>query len=398
MTPRRLVWLLGASQLLCWGVSFYLVGVLGERIALDLGWSREVVYGGFSVGLLVMGLASPWVGAAIERHGGRAVMSTGSVGLALCCLILASAESLWVYLGGWALMGLAMRCTLYDAAFASTARILGAKASRPIAQITLLGGLASTVLWPIGNALAEAFGWRGALVAYAAIALSTLALHLAIPTTRAEDGGQARSREAPPPLADAPRDRRIAGGLYALSVMMAAFLNSAMSAHMIGLLTGLGLTLSVAVWASTLRGIGQTSARMVEVLFGARLHPITLNFGATFAMPVCFGVAYFSGAFPPAAIAFAFLYGASNGLQTITRGTLPLALFDPRVYGSLSGKLLAPSWILSAAAPLSYAFVIERFGAEGGLLLSQAVAALAFASAALLWLLYRPSRRAAAAE
>ena len=87
-----------------------------------------------------------------------------------------------------------MRAILYDAAFAALARIGGPDAGRPIAQVTLLGGLASTCFWPIGHLLADAFGWRGALAVYALIALATVPLHLAIPKGRYEDARRGLGR------------------------------------------------------------------------------------------------------------------------------------------------------------------------------------------------------------
>ncbi len=383
MIWRRTVLCLGLSQLVCWGITYYLIGALGELMAADFGWSRSLVYGGFSAALLVMGLSSPLVGRLIDRYGGRQVMALGSGLIALGCVWLALVHELWAYYAAWALLGLAMRCTLYDAAFAALARIGGPGARRPISQITLLGGLASTVFWPIGHALALHFGWRGAVLAYAGFALMTVPLHLAIPSARYGDrpAGEAPER---PHLAQSRRDRLLAGSLYALIVTLINVLNSGMSAHMIGLLSGLGLTASVAVWVASLRGIGQSAARLCEVLFGGRLHPLTLNMLAALALPVCFAAGLLSGQAVAAAIAFALLYGAGNGLLTITRGTLPLVLFDHRTYGTLVGRLLVPSFLLSAISPLAYALVIEHLGDAGALVLSILIALTTLAAAIAL--------------
>lgn len=391
MIARSTVWSLGISQLVCWGVSYYLVGAFAPAMIADLGWSPAVIHGGFSIGLLVMGLSSPLIGRAVERHGGRPVMSVGSVLLAAGCVGLAFAQSPAVYFACWVVLGLAMRCTLYDAAFAALARIGGGAARRPIAQITLLGGLASTVLWPIGYALIESLGWRYALLCYAGFALLTLPLHLAIPDTRAAVQ-RSEAPSGPPPSPPPHRDLRAAGVLYALIVMTTSLLNSAMSAHMIGILHGLGLATAVSVWIATLRGIGQSSARLGEVLFGHRIGPLDLNLFAMMILPIGFVAGLWGGVLVPAAIGFALIYGAGNGLATITRGTLPLVLFDPRTYGSLVGWLITPSFFLAAAAPLGYALVIERFGAEAALHLSLAVAILTVIAALVLRLRYGPSR------
>jgi MFS family permease len=382
---RRTVVCLGVSQLVCWGITYYLIGVFGELIAADLGWGRTLVYGGFSIALLAMGVASPLVGRLIDRLGGAAVMSLGSVLAALGTAGLALAHSIEAYYAAWLCLGLAMRATLYDAAFASLARIGGPDAARPIAQVTLLGGLASTCFWPIGHLLAEAFGWRGALLVYALIALATLPLHLAIPSGRYDDTPRAPDRPQP-----APRRQPLAPALlYAIVIAATNALNSGMSAHMIAVLTGLGLAATAAVWIASLRGIGQSLARLAQVLFGGRLHPLDLNLAATAVLTLCFVAGFASGWFLAAAAAFAFLYGAGNGILTITRGTLPLVLFDHRTYGAFVGRLLVPSFLLSAAAPFAYAAVIERFGAGGGLWLSIALAATTFAGAIGLKLVAR---------
>ena len=382
---RRTVVYLGISQLVCWGISYYLIGVFGELIAADLGWSRTLVYGGFSIALLVMGIASPLVGRLIDRLGGARVMSLGSVLCALGTAGLALAHDVAAYYAAWICLGVAMRATLYDAAFATLARISGPDAGRPIAQVTLLGGLASTCFWPIGHLLADAFGWRGALAVYALIALATLPLHMAIPKGRYD--ARPASGQSPP---QAQRRERIAPALlYAIVIAATNALNSGMSAHMIGMLTGLGLAASAAVWVASLRGIGQSLARLAQVLFGRRLHPLDLNLAAALVLTACFVAGFASGSFLAAAAAFTFFYGAGNGILTITRGTLPLVLFDHRTYGAFVGKLLVPSFLLSAIAPFAYAAVIEAFGVDAGLWLSIVLAATVLAGAVGLKLVAR---------
>ena len=384
MIGRRTVLALGASQLVCWGISFYLIGVFGDLIVADLGWRRAVVFGGFSVGLLTMGVASPVVGRLIDRHGGAPVMAAGSVLSALGCAGIAVAQNHAVYFGAWIVLGVAMRSTLYDAAFAALARIGGAEARRQMAQVTLIGGLAATCFWPIGHVLADALGWRGALLVYAGFALLTVPVHLTIPSGVADAAVPAqRSTPSASPVAHG-RDRILAGSLYALIVALTNALNAGMSAHMIGMLVELGLAATMAVSIASLRGIGQSTARLAEILFGARLHPIVLNLMATILLPLSFAVGLASGVSLAAAAAFTFFYGASNGILSITRGTVPLVLFDTATYGRYVGKLLAPSFVVAAASPLVFATVIEQTGATGGLALSIALAVVMLAAAAIL--------------
>ncbi|PWC36150.1 transporter [Azospirillum sp. TSO35-2] len=387
--PARLVWALGLSQLLCWGVSYYLIGLFGVAMAADLGHGLPAIHGGFTVALIVMGLVSSRVGRGIDRRGGRPVMVAGSVLMAAGCLGLALAQELVAYYAAWIVLGLAMRMTLYDAAFAALARIGGRAARTPISQITLLGGLASTVMWPVGQGLADAVGWRGALCAYAVLALATVPLHRQIPADRHVEAAPAPSgRPSPTPAPSAPPSR-LAPVLYALIVALTGMLNSGMSAHMIGLLGGLGMAPALAVWVSTLRGVGQSAARLAEIQFGKRLSAFGLAILATalvvpgFPLPVAFG------ATPAAGIAFALLFGAGNGLVTIVRGALPLVLFDPAHYGQTVGRLITPGFFASALAPLLYALVIERFGDAAALWLSFLLAIGALAAALVLALRFR---------
>jgi predicted MFS family arabinose efflux permease len=384
MIRRGTVACLGVSQLVSWGISYYLIGLFGDSIATDLRWTSGVVYGGFAWALLVMGLTSPLVGWTIDRRGGRTVMVAGSLLNALGCVGLALCTGPKAYYVAWTCIGLGMRLTPYDAAFAALARIGGPQARGPMSQITFVGGLASTVFWPLGQALADAFGWRGALLAYAGFALLTVPLHMAIPDIRYDEIAPSHGEPPRVPLTTSRRDIVLIGGLYAIIVTVANFLNAAMSSHMIPILSGLGVAGALAVWISTLRGIGQSLARGAEVLFGRHLNPLSLCLAACTLLPFAFVAGLLSGRSEVAAMVFAFAYGAANGLLTIVRGTLPLALFDHRTYGTFVGKLLIPGFILPAAAPLAYALIIARFKSAGALYFSIAAALLAFASAALL--------------
>jgi MFS family permease len=386
MITRKTIWVLGLSQLVCWGISYYLIAAFGAWIAADMGWSGTQVYGGFSVALAVMGLTSPWTGRLIDLYGGRPVMAAGSILLAAGCLGIAFSHSLASYYGSWIVLGLAMRLSLYDAAFASLARIAGAEAKRPISQITLLGGLASTIFWPIGFFLAESIGWRAALWVYAMFGLLTIPLHLAIPNAKFSDSVRSADSKLPPikPLASVGQEKIAAGVVYAFIFMVLNFLNSGMSTHMINILSGLGVVAGIAVWASTLRGIGQSFARVCEVLFGRRIHPLTLTVIASAILPIGFLFGLASAEFVISAFIFAFLFGAGNGLMTITRGTLPLALFDHKTYGTFVGKLLVPSFLVSAASPLAYTVAIARWGEIAALAVSLLLAALVFASSLYL--------------
>lgn len=369
MITRAAIYSLGLTQLIYWGITYYLVGVFDAAMGNDLGWSRAVIHGGFSASLVMTGLVSPVVGRWIDRYGGRPVMIVGALLVALGCAILAKVENVWAYYAAWIELGFAMRLVLYDAAFAALARIAGPAAKRPMAQITLLGGLASTVFWPLGTWLADLFGWRGAVLAYAVIALAAIPLFLTLPNTRWHAGETADPSEPAPASAPAPAPW-LPAVLYALLTGTASVLNAGFSAHMIGIMVGLGLGHGAAVGVGALRGFGQTLARGTDVLWGGRLHPLDLNLYAAATLPVAFILGFWSGSSLVAAIGFAFLYGVGNGLMTITRGTMPLVLFDPATYGTTVGRLLVPGFLAAAAAPFIFAVAIDTIGAEGALALA----------------------------
>lgn len=389
ITPR-LIWSLGFSQLVLWGISFYLIGVFGDLIILDTGWSRPAVYGGFSVALLAMAGASPMTGKIIDQVGGRYVMLGGSVLCAASCTLLSFTSTLIFYYAAWIGLGIAMRCTLYDAAFATLAYIGGVSAKRAIAQITLLGGLAATCFWPIGHFLAEEWGWRGALRCYAVIALLIAPLHLFIPH---EDSAATQARRRHDVPAIIPNEHPVLSSfLYASIIALGNGLHSGMSAHLISILSELGLGVGLAVSVAALRGVGQSAARLLEVLFGKRLHPINLNLIAAAMLPLCFLLALLSGGFLISAIVFSLSYGGATGLLTITRGTLPLVLFDHATYGAKIGKLLVPSFLISAVSPLVFAYVIERAGVIASLSLSLIIAVVILLSSIIL-VIISPSAR-----
>ena len=162
---------LGISQIIAWGTTLYALGVLGKPIAADTGWSQGLVFGGLTVGLLTSGAVSPVVGRLIDRRGGRAIMSLGSIATAFGLVLLSLVAHPYAYLAVWVLLGVAMRLCLYDAAFAALVQVTPSRGRRAISYLTLFGGFASSIFWPIGHALNGAVGWRQTLLIFAAINL-----------------------------------------------------------------------------------------------------------------------------------------------------------------------------------------------------------------------------------
>ena len=165
------VCLIGIVQIIAWGTSFYSLGVLGKPLVADTGWSNGIVFAGLTVGLLVSGIISTPVGAAIDRYGARLVMSLGCLILTATLFWIAQVSDQWEYLAAWAAIGIGMRMTLYDAAFAAMVQVSPNNGRRAIAFLTLFGGFASTVFWVVGHELVSEFGWRQTYMIFALLNL-----------------------------------------------------------------------------------------------------------------------------------------------------------------------------------------------------------------------------------
>ena len=358
--PWRAVPLLGVTQILAWGALFYPPVLTVPLIAAERGWSLAFAMGGLSVGLLSAGLVAPLVGRRIDRHGGHVVMTVGSLIGAAGLVALVLAPNRPAYLAAWVVIGAAMAASLYDPAFATLGRIFGATARRPITVLTFIGGLASTASWPATRVLLDAHGWRGTYLVYAALlALVAAPLHaFALPRERAD--AQAR----PANTASAPVAHRPARGrpfwLVVAGFAAYAFVPSGLSAHLLAIFGRAGIDPATVVAIGALFGPSQVASRLCEFIFAGNAHPLNLA-RAAFTLIVCaFVVLALAGISAPVAAAFAIMFGVANGLVTIARGTVPLALFGPTGYGRLIGRIAGPWLAMQAAAPLVLALVAER--------------------------------------
>jgi MFS family permease len=375
--PWRAVPVLGITQILSWGTIFYTPVLILPLVAADRGWSMSFAMGGFSVGLLVAGLASPYVGRSIDRYGGHVVMTIGSLICALGLFLIAHAANRVAYIGVWTVLGIGMAANLYDPAFASLGRIFGGAARRPITALTLIAGFASTVSWPTTHFLLEGIGWRGTYLTYAALLAGISApLHaLALPRMRAEADVAPKS-DAPPPAKVLP-PYGLAFVLVAAAFASYAFVPSGMSAHLLAIFDRSGIDAGTVVWIGALFGPAQVGARMIEFAFGRNLHPLWVVRGALTTLLAAFAMLAVFGISTVTAAVFALMFGGANGLVTITRGAVPLALFGASGYGRLMGRLAGPFLLMQAAAPLVMAFVIDRASDPAALALAAGFAAVA---------------------
>lgn len=400
-TPIRLARLipaLGVAQIISWGTLYYAIAVLGEAMRGEVGISATWLFGAFTVGLLASGIVSPAVGTLVDARGGRIVLSGGSIVGALSMATLALARDYGTLFIGWVLAGVAMGACLYDPAFATLHQLTGASYRRAVTALTLFGGFASTVFWPLSQWLLDSIGWRGALWVYAALHLGVcLPLHAwfvpgrsrstALEEADIDEDGATAGKEA--------RAAHPAAGTayYALAgaFAAAAFLSATLSAHLIAQLQSAGLTARDAVLVSSLIGPMQVAGRIAEFSFARRFSALAfggLAFGLMTAGLVSLALVDGLSAM---AFTFAVLYGWSNGIMTIVRGTVPALLFGRRNYGALLGRLALPAFLAKAVAPVAFTIVLA-----GGLPRASALWFLVAVSLAALIayrLAVRPPRR-----
>jgi MFS family permease len=358
---------LGITQITAWGTSYYCLGVLAAPISQDTGWSRGFVFLGFTVALLAMGLVSSTVGRAIDRHGGRAVMTLGTVLVSAGLLALAHVRSETVYLAVWAFLGVGMRLCLYDAAFAALVQVAPSRGRKAISYLTLFGAFASSVFWVLGHALNEQVGWRQTLVLFALINLVVcLPLHwlgLARRETAdfaAPDAGAGAAAVDGPPLEG--RVRSVAIVLFALIMSLNGFVFGVISVQLVSLLEAAGLATAAAVWVASMKGVAQFAGRVIEIVFGRNLRAITVGRIAVGVLPPSLLLLLAGTGSLPIVVAFTLIMGASQGVITIVRGAVPLALFGAKGYGAVLGVIATPVLVVNAASPTAFAWVVDRWG------------------------------------
>lgn len=377
--PRYpLIMALGATQTLAWASSYYLPAILADPIARDLSISTNWVFAAFSAALAVSAVLGPRVGWQIDLIGGRPILSLSNLTLAAGLTLLGLAHSIPVLGLAWLLLGIGMGYGLYDAAFGALGRIYGESARGPITGITLIAGFASTVGWPLTALGLAHIGWRETCLAWAAAHLLVgLPLNLvALPSVRGTAAPAIKPKIA--------IDRAMV--LISFAFAAAWTVTGAMAAHLPRILEAAGATPVEAVAAGALIGPAQVASRVVEASFGRRCHPLLTTRLACLAHPLgALALAVTGGA---AASVFAILHGAGNGVLTIARGTLPLAIFGPQSYAYRLGLIGAPSRIAQAAAPLVFSLLIDEMGSA----ILVVSAALSFAALSALWLLGQDPR------
>jgi MFS family permease len=357
----RLLVALGVTQIVSWGSIYYAFALLLEPLQRDLGAGKSEIAGAFSAALLVSGLCATWIGRTIDRFGGRGVMTLGSAAAAVLLAALSQVQSLSALYAIWLGLGVAMAATLYEPAFVVIAQVYRLGYRRALTVLTLFGGLASTLFWPLTTVLIEAHGWREAVLWLAAVNLFVcVPLHLGLlPRT---SGAATPSAQATPGGARLRLWREARFRALALAFLAHYLVVSAVAAHLIALLLARGLTPAAAAGIGALIGPMQVAGRIVEFGTSRWFSVAQVGRAAATAMPMSLLALLSADASLPGLTVFALLFGAGNGAMTVIRGALPVELYGRENYGAIAGALAAPGLLARAIGPIFAAVLWTALG------------------------------------
>ena len=351
---RAMVGWLSLAQLITWGSVFYTFALLMEPVERELGLSRAQSSLAFSLALLAEGLLAFSLGRLIDRGHERAVMTLGSVLVAICLAAHTQVQTLSGFYAVWALMGAGLAATLYNPVFAVITRRFPREYRRAIITLTFLGGLASTVFIPLSAWLIQSLGWRDALWVLAGLNLLVCAPIHAVnlrgaPKAVPPSGPAARGADKD--LQTHLRSRTFL--LVGVFVVLMMAVTAALPAHMVSLLRESGMSEAWALIIPASIGLIQVLGRLVLYFYEHRMDLHLSNRLIPILIPLGLVALLASGGQVAAALLFVLLFGLGNGMLTIVKGTVIAEYVSRAHVASLNGALGLPLAIARAAAPLS---------------------------------------------
>jgi MFS family permease len=381
-----LVWGLALGQLIGWGTLYFAFALFVAPMEAELGWSRADLNGALTVGLLTTGLASIPCGWWMDRYGPHLVMTVGALLGAACLFVWSTVSSPFAFYLAWVGIGIATAATVQDLPYAIASANIG-DYRRAIASILLLGGLSSTAFFPLANWLIGGLGWRHALQVLAAIQLVPAALYfILLPGMRGSRTGEPRAESealGSSPLKSALKRPAFWGLAMCFGAQSFAF--TAVTFHMIPLLTERGLPHDSIIAAMALIGPAQVAGRAALMVFGKRATARFLGRTVVPLMPLAMFLLLTMAPFGLAGLAlFALVFGTANGIITIVRATGIAEILGARGYGAISGAMNLVLMVPRTAAPLAVAAIWERQGNYNGAL--WALVSITAAGAAAFWL------------
>lgn len=374
---------LALTRIIGWGTTYYSPSVLAPALGREIGLSPEIVFGGITVLLITGALLAPALGRQLDREGTRRSMSLGALVCALGFVVLAISQGSVSYLASWFVIGIGHALSLANVGNVTIAQLMGERTRRVIGLMMLLTGLASSVFWPVTALLTDLHGWRVAVLIFAALqVVIVLPIYLAIPRFRSAVPTPGAAVAAPSFEQGrvSPDHRQTAFWLLALALSASGLVSWGLPLHYIRLFQEGGLTQAEAVWIATLSGPATIAARAIDATLGERLpaEKVAL-FGLLVAPAACLTLPLVPMTTATAGL-YIVLFSAALGVISVARATLPLVLFGRNGFATMLGRLTVPQNITFAAAPLLFAAVVERLGANATLIISAVIQSIGFAA------------------
>jgi len=363
MTPSRTrterhqqtgIWMLAAGETLVWAGLFYVFAALLFNLERDLDWPKTSLTLGFTLAVLTAALAAPVAGRIIDAGFGRWLLGAGALGGGGALAALSLVDSQFWFVLVWMLIGLGHAACLYEPCFAVVTRALGSSARRAITKITLVAGFASPIAFPAGAALAGGYGWRVAVLVFAAV-VGLVAAPLLFFGVRLLEGAH---RPRPHPAHKATDRKAVRGALkkpafwlMSLAFPLLAMEHGMLIAHIIPLLVERGLPEATAVLAASVFGPMQVAGRVVMMTVERRARSTTMTLlsfgGAVIAALILLN----AGLNVALVIAFAATQGAAFGLVSILKPAVIAETLGRTAYGAISGWLALPYLAGGALGP-----------------------------------------------
>ncbi len=369
--------MLATAETIVWAGLFYLFPIFLLRWEVDLGWPRSDVALAFTLALAVSALASPLFGRLIDMGLSRFTLPATAAGGGVLLFALSMAETQMAFFLIWALIGFCTAGCLYEPCFAFLTRVKGINARGAITAVTLIAGFASTICYPIADALAAADGWRNAARWFAAAILLAGAPLFIISTRMLEAGAT-----APPPRAATSRSaaktaRRSPVFWYLATAFPLLALTHGMTiSHIMPILGDRGATPTTAVWAASLIGPMQVLGRIAMITLGRNMSAVTITLISFAGIALSMFILLSASEGDWRIFAFVLLLGACYGVISITRPLVTADLLGREGFGAISGSLALPYVALLAAAPF-VAVLLWRWGGYDLTIMVGAAAALA---------------------
>ncbi len=391
------IWLLAVGQTLAYAGLVYIFAALLVSWEAALGWSKTTLALGPTLAILISAVLAPVAGRLVDR-GWSVELLTGGVSLGAVALVaLAAVGTPAQYLAVWAVIGVAHSACLYEVCFAFLVRRLGPQARAAIVKVTLVAGFASAIAFPAGAALASAFGWRGAVLAFAA-ALALIAAPGNWWAGRRLRQGQPARRPPAGETAEAAREgMRRALRSPAFWLLAAAFglmmLNHLMLvSFFIPIFLDRGASPALAVAAASTVGPAQVAGRLLLTLGEARVSSRLATGVMLGSLVLAAAVLWAAGLAPGLIFGFAVLQGVAVGLMSVLRPVLTAETLGQTAFGQVSGAIAIAPLLGSAAAPFLGALLLEAGGAAAVIAAAFAMALAASAAALPLLRPRRPGR------